>query len=311
MNKTFSHKKTILVAGPTASGKSGLAMRLAQQEPVTIINADSMQVYKELRILTARPSRDDEMQVPHLLYGHVPAYHAYSTGQWLTDVKRSLVQVRQEGRRAVIVGGTGLYFKMLLEGLSEIPVIPDDIRYRWRRKGETLSRSQLNAILATKDPEMAGRLKTGDRQRIIRSLEVFEATGKSLLYWQSIPGKPVLNENETVRLVVAPDRDTVYQRINDRFVDMMERGAVEEVMHLLEQRLDTGLPAMRALGVRQIADWLAGTVSKEEAVSQVQMLTRRYSKRQFTWLRGNMMSWKWLDLEYLQRNEPENFINID
>ncbi len=295
MNKPPS---AILIAGPTASGKSALALALAERFKGAIINADSMQIYRDLRILSARPSIEDEARVPHVLYGHIGAEAAYSAGHYAKDVARVIDQVRAENRVPVIVGGTGLYFKVLLEGLSPVPQIDPEIRTKWREAALAQNASTLHDTLAKVDPEMAMRLKRGDRQRIVRALEVMEQTGRSLACWQSEPGTPVLPDEDTIlKLVVAPPREVLHQRADTRFQDMMAGGAVEEVRALLARDLDPSLLILRALGVGSISEWLAGERDRESAIERGQAETRQYIKRQTTWLRKNMMSWKWISAQ--------------
>lgn len=295
MNKAPS---AILIAGPTASGKSALALALAERFDGTIINADSMQIYKDLRILSARPSSEDEARIPHVLYGHVGADEAYSAGHYAKDVSNALDQVRASNRVPIIVGGTGLYFTVLLEGLSPVPEIDSEIRGKWRAAGLTQDAEALHKTLGKTDPEMAARLKPGDRQRIVRALEVIEQTGRSLAQWQAEPGTPVLPDRDRLlKLVVAPPREVLHQRANARFEAMMSGGAVEEVRALMARNLDPGLLILRALGVKPISAWLRGEIARDEAIASGQAETRQYIKRQTTWLRKNMMSWKWLSAQ--------------
>ncbi len=288
---TDPSRRPILIAGPTASGKSAIALAWAERYGGIIINADSMQVYRELRILTARPTAEEEARVPHALYGHVPGREAYSVGRWIEDVEAALQDAQKRDLRPIIVGGTGLYFKALLEGLSPIPAIPAPIRAHWRSEAERLGAAALHAVLAEKDPEMAARLSATDTQRITRALEVLDATGRSLADWQREAGRPVLDPDETDRYLVMLDRETLYARCDRRFDAMMAGGALQEVRHLLELDLDPELPILGALGVRPLADLLAGRCSAEAAAAQVKAETRQYAKRQLTWLRRNMSAW--------------------
>lgn len=285
-------QRPILIAGPTASGKSKLAMTLAERHGGIVINADSMQVYRELAILTARPDAEDEARVPHALYGHVPAAEAYSVGRWLEDVRRTLDQARVEGRRAVIVGGTGLYFRALLEGLSPIPAIPEDIRAHWRGEAARLGARGLHAVLANKDAEMAARLRPSDPQRITRALEVLEATGLSLSVWQTRAGTPSLIEENTERLLVMRDRQELFERCDARFDIMLEAGCLEEAQQLLALNLDPMLPAMRAVGVRPLLLRLSGQLDEHDAIARAKQDTRHYVRRQLTWIKRHMSAWK-------------------
>ncbi|WP_045838023.1 tRNA (adenosine(37)-N6)-dimethylallyltransferase MiaA [Hyphomicrobium sp. 99] len=283
--------RPILIAGPTASGKSALAMAIAERAGGEIINADSMQVYRELRILTARPSPDDEARVPHALYGFVPASEAYSAGRFVRDAAAAIAKAQSEGRRPVIVGGTGLYFKALLEGLSPIPDINPDVRAYWRGEGERRGAGALHGELASRDPVMAARLAPTDLQRIVRALEVIESTGRSLAEWQSLRGEPVIAEAETVRLVVSGDRAELHARADARFERMMREGALDEVRALSLLQLDADLPAMRAIGVRPLLRLAQGQATAEEALEAGKAETRQYIKRQETWLKRHMIAW--------------------
>jgi tRNA dimethylallyltransferase len=285
--------KTILIAGPTASGKSGASLDLAGRLGGTIINADSMQVYRELRLLTARPSEAEEARMPHRLYGTVPAVEAYSVGRWLGDVASAMAEAREEGRLPIFVGGTGLYFKALTEGLAPVPDIPAEIRSYWRKRAEEFGRDDLHAELAARDSAMAARLGPADPQRIVRALEVIDATGVSLAEWQGDNAAPLLEAGETLRLVIAPEREPLYAAIDARFDRMIEQGALDEVRALMELKLDPELPAMRAHGVRELAAYISGTLTRAEAVAKAKTESRRYAKRQMTWLRRFMSNWDW------------------
>lgn len=301
----------ILIAGPTASGKSALALALAERFNGTVVNADSMQVYDGLRVLTARPTAEDEARVPHRLYGHVDPANAYSAGHYASDVGAVIAACRTEGRLPIIVGGTGLYFQVLLDGLSPVPAIDGDVRAKWRARAETDPAHTLHDHLKARDPVMAARLQPADRQRVVRALEVIDQTGRSLAEWQQTPGTPLLADDGVVKLVVAPPRDVLHQRADARFLDMLESGAVDEVRGLKARRLDPTLPAMRALGVAPIADWLAGQISRNEMIARGQAETRQYVKRQTTWLRKNMMSWKHISTQQMESQLAESLMFID
>ena len=292
---------TILIAGPTASGKSALALALAQKHNGIIINADSMQVYRDLRILTARPTPDDEALAPHRLFGMVDGAEAYSVGHWLEAVDGAITGADAGGRTAIVVGGTGLYFKALLGGLSPMPDVPADVRAYWRLQGEQLSGAELHAALTARDPHMAERLRPSDGQRLVRALEVVEATGRSLADWQSEPGRPLIDAGQVRCLVVNPPREDVYQRIEVRFERMIEAGALDEVAALRDRQLSSALPVMRALGVSALLSHLNGACELEAAIERCKTETRRYAKRQFTWLRGHMQSWDWLSMQQVER----------
>jgi len=285
--------KAVLIAGPTASGKSSAALELGEHLGGTIINADSMQIYGELRELTARPSSSEEARVPHRLYGTVSAAEAYSVGRWLDDVAAAMVEARGEGRLPILIGGTGLYFKALTEGLAPVPDIPAAVRSYWREQADNLGPEALCGALAARDPTMAARLGPSNSQRILRALEVIDATGVSLAEWQGGDAPPVLASGETLRFVIAPERETLYAAIDARFDRMLARGVLDEVRRLAKLDLDPGLPAMRAHGVCELAAYLAGAASLQEAVAKAKTETRRYAKRQMTWLRRYMTDWEW------------------
>ena len=281
----------LLIAGPTASGKSAYAMARAQEMPSVIVNADSMQVYRELRVVTARPSPEDEAGVPHALYGFVPAREAYSVGRYVRGVAEVLARAKVEGLRPVIVGGTGLYFMALLEGLSPVPPIADEVRAYWRAEAERLGPGELHAVLAARDPVMGEKLRPSDPQRVTRALEVLEATGTSLAVWQQTAGTPVLASAACEKIVILPEREEVFARADQRFDAMMDAGALDEVAALGALGLDPALPAMRALGVPQLLSFQRGEMTREVAVGEAKAETRRYIKRQMTWLKRNMISW--------------------
>lgn len=291
----------ILIAGPTASGKSGLALSLAEQRAGVVINADSMQVYRELAILTARPSEADLARAPHALYGFVSGAEAYSAGRYAVDAANAIAEARAQGRMPIIVGGTGLYFKALLEGLSPVPAADPEVRAYWRAQAAQRPAPELHALLARRDPEMAARLMPTDPQRIVRALEVLESTGRSLAAWQREPGTPALAGDRTLRLLVLSDRDTVGSRIDARFDAMQAQGAVEEVRRLLECGFSDELPIMRALGVASLAAHVRGQLQLDAAVAAVKTETRQYAKRQATWLRRNMRSWTPIETQEMQR----------
>jgi tRNA dimethylallyltransferase len=283
----------VLIAGPTASGKSGVAFELARRFGGTVINADSMQVFRELHVLTARPGGSEEASVPHRVYGMVGAAEAYSVARWLAAAARAIAEARAAGRLPILVGGTGLYFKALTEGLAPVPEIPEEVRAYWRVEAERLGRDALRAVLAARDPAMAARLDRADPQRVVRALEVIDATDVSLAEWQGGDREPLLAGAEMLRLVIAPEREPLYAAIDARFDTMLERGAIEEVRCLLSFNLDWGLPAMRAHGVRELGAYLGGAASLDDAVAKSKTETRRYAKRQMTWARRYMSDWEW------------------
>lgn len=296
----------ILIAGPTASGKSGLALALAERLGGAVINADSMQVYRNLRILTARPSAEDEARAPHVLYGHVDGAEAYSAGRFQREAQAAIADVEARGLIPIVVGGTGLYFKTLTDGLSPIPLIPEAVRAFWRGEALRCGAMALYGELQRRDAAMAARLAPTDTQRITRALEVIEATGRSLSEWQALPGTPVLGPlTRTVRLVVMPEREEMRQRCDARFDVMMGAGALDEVAELAGQGLDPILPLMRALGVRPLLQLVRGEVRREEAVLAAKAETRQFAKRQVTWLKSNMIAWEHVSAQEMEYSIPK------
>jgi len=308
---TAARNKPILIAGPTASGKSALALMLAEHYGGVVINADSMQVYAGLPILTAQPSADEQARAPHKLYGHIPPHDAYSVARWLADCERELTGAQRAGMRPIVVGGTGLYFKALLEGLSPVPEIPAEIRERWRANAATWPIEQLHEALSARDPVMAARLVPTDRQRITRALEVIEATGRSLADWQNEPGNPVLRAEDTIKLVVTRPREELVERCDIRFDQMIAAGAIDEVRALLALGLPRDLPVFGALGVRFLAAFLEGEIVQEDAVDRGKVQTRQYVKRQETWLKRYMVAWIDVSAQQMERNGQEIIAIID
>jgi len=286
---------TILIAGPTASGKSALALAVAERHGGVIVNADSMQVYRDLRIITARPSVAEEAQVPHRLYGHVDAAENYSVGRWCQDARAVLEEAKSAGRVPILVGGTGLYFKALTQGLSAVPPTPPDIRAAVRARCDAEGAAALHAELARRDPAMAARLKPGDRMRLARALEVLEATGRSLADWHRDGLPAILDPDEAVKIFLVVNRSELYRRIDARFDAMLAEGALDEVRALAGRGLDPLLPAMKAHGVPWLRRHLAGEISLEEAAAGGKQDTRRYTKRQATWFRNQMPAWTWAE----------------
>ena len=285
-------ENAILIAGPTASGKSRLALELARPSGATVVNADSMQVYSILRVLTARPNEAEMEAVPHALYGHVHPSEAYSTGRWLDEVAELVRGGRFDHAAPIFVGGTGLYFKALLEGLSPMPDIPTRIREHWRARLEAEGATALHAVLAARDPEAAGALRPGDGQRIVRALEVLDASGRSILDWQAARGQPLVDPDSARLLVLDPDRAEVVARIEKRFDAMVEEGAIDEVRALMALGLSPRMPAMKAIGVRELAAVIDETMTLTEAVEKAKAATRQYAKRQSTWFR-NQFDARW------------------
>jgi tRNA dimethylallyltransferase len=289
--------QALLIAGPTASGKSALAIELARRLGGAVINADSMQVYSDMRVLSARPSPDEEAQAPHLLFGHVDAGTNYSVGKWLNDAQGALEHCRALGLAPIFVGGTGMYFKALTQGLSDIPAVPDEVRADVRARMEGVSAPDMHALLAGRDPTTAARLRPSDPQRILRALEIFEATGQPLASFQGARSEPLLGPGSWRGLFLDAPRDWLYPRINTRFEAMMELGAVEEAQALMARGLDPALPSMRAHGIPGLIDWLSGRIRREEAITRGQADTRHYARRQFTFARRQLPGFIWISLQ--------------
>jgi len=284
----------VLIAGPTASGKSALGVKLAQGLDGVVINADSMQVYRDLRIITARPTPEEEAEAPHRLYGHVDAAVNFSVGRYVADANRVLQDI-QGLKLPIFVGGTGLYFKALTEGLSDMPPVPEEVREQVRRESEGLETPELHRLLSQRDPETARTLRPSDRLRVQRALEVFAATGRPLVSFHGARQPGPFADVPVVKLFLAPERDELRRRIDARFLTMMDKGALDEVRALGERNLDPMLPAMRAHGVPGLLAHLRGEIPLDEAIARGQGDTRRYAKRQFTWFRHQLPDWQWVE----------------
>jgi tRNA dimethylallyltransferase len=289
--------KAVLIAGPTASGKSALALQLAQKTGGVVINTDSMQVYRDLRVLTARPTPKEESAVPHRLYGYVDASVNFSAGAWVADAARVLTEARAQNRLPIFAGGSGLYFKALTRGLSAVPPIPPEIRESVRARLDCDGVEALHAELARHDAVSAERLKPRDRTRIARALEVVEATGRSLTDWHREGLPPILPPGEFTALFLSAEREALYARIDARFDAMLMAGALEEVAVLAARNLDPLLPAMKAHGVPALIRHLRGELTLEEAATIGRADTRHYAKRQFTWFRNQLPEFEWVPPE--------------
>lgn len=285
-------KRAVLIAGPTASGKSALALARAREMGAAIVNTDALQVYSGLRLITARPGEEDLAVAPHLLYGEIDPAVRFSTGDWARAAERIIAEA--DGP-LIFAGGTGLYFESLIKGFADVPEIPSSA-FAWAEaEVHGLDRDGRKKLVAARDPLMLHRLKGNDPQRVIRALAVLKATGRSLATFQDAAQKPLLKGWKLERIVLKPDRDVLRERIAKRFVAMLELGAVEEVAAFLARGLDPSLPAMKAIGVREIGDWLAGISTREEMVERAVTATRQYAKRQRTWFRGRMADWEWVE----------------
>jgi tRNA dimethylallyltransferase len=316
----MSQQKIILVGGPTASGKSALALDLARKNNGAIINADAMQIYAGLPILSAQPTQAEMREIPHELYGALDPAEASSAGKWLGLATAAIERTFAAGRTPILTGGTGLYFRALLGGLAEIPPIPDAVRQDTQKLYDDIGEERFREALATLDPESAARLARNDRQRLIRAYEVAKHTGKPLKEWHNLSTSSVIpakagiqrrspqdpsgnvveqpsrrdrldsgfRRNDAVfeSHLLLPPRDELYAACDQRFTRMLERGAIEEVKALLTRNLDPALPAMKTIGVREIATYLNGECSLDEATAKAQQATRNYAKRQMTWFRN-------------------------
>jgi tRNA dimethylallyltransferase len=279
-----------LVAGPTASGKSRLALDLSTAIDGEIVNADSMQVYADLEILTARPGPEATRARPHHLYGVADAAEAWSVGRWLAEARKVLAAIAARGRPAVVVGGTGLYLRALTEGLADIPPVPSSVRADAAARLQTLGEAAFRAELAQVDPEAAGRIERGDALRLTRATEVWLATGRALSDWRRT-SPPALAPGSWRAVVVDLPRAELYRRCDLRLAAMVRGGALDEVARLIARDLPPTSPALKALGVAPLAAHLRDEASLEEALAQAQTETRRYAKRQLTWLRNQTPDW--------------------
>ncbi len=305
----------ILLAGPTASGKSAVAISLAEKIAElsddgcvggVIINADSMQVYRDLEIITARPGETAEKRVPHRLYGILDGGERCSAGRWLLMVGREIEAALAAKQIPIVVGGTGLYFKALLEGLAPVPDIPPDVHADLQRQLAAQGADAFHARLKADDPAAADRFPASDIQRMLRAAGVLAATGRTLSDWQSDPPSGGL-ELPYAPVVLTPDRETVYERCDGRFDAMIDAGAVTEVQNLLARQLDPELPVMKAVGVPELAAHLAGEMDLAAAVLAAKQSSRRYAKRQFTWIRNQMQNWNSYTEQDSERLLPKIF----
>ncbi|WAJ26488.1 tRNA (adenosine(37)-N6)-dimethylallyltransferase MiaA [Antarcticirhabdus aurantiaca] len=289
-------RRAILIAGPTASGKSGAALALAEARNGVVVNADSMQVYDGLRIVTARPSAEDEVCAPHRLYGHVDPAQTYSSGMWLRAVEPVLAAAWSEERLPIVVGGTGLYFSAILGGLDEMPAVPDEVRARWREALTAEGAASLHARLAASDPDSAARIQPTDGQRIVRALEIGEAAGVPLSRLQRRRGPSLLDGASVERFVIAPPREALREAIGRRFDAMIEEGALGEVEAFLRRPGATTGTAGKAIGVSELAAALRGETSLAAASQAAKTRSRAYAKRQETWFRNQFdAQWRRVD----------------
>lgn len=296
----------LMICGPTAAGKSGLALALAEQGGGTVINADSMQLYRDLRVVTARPDARDEARAPHRLYGVVDGGERASVAAWLGMLAGEVAAARQAGRLPIVVGGTGMYLQAALEGIAPIPEVPRDIHQACVDELAANGGAAFRAVLATLDPQTAARLFDGDSQRLVRAMGVVRATGRPISAWQSDPHEGAI-EGSAVTLAVMPSREDTYRRIDRRLAAMVEGGAVDEVTRLAARGLDPSLPIMKAIGVREIMAMTQGEISRERAVELASRDSRRYAKRQMTWIRNNYTSQMTINEKFSKRKIEEIF----
>ncbi|MDA0333396.1 MAG: tRNA (adenosine(37)-N6)-dimethylallyltransferase MiaA, partial [Proteobacteria bacterium] len=276
----------IMIAGPTASGKSQLAIDLARRFNGAVINADSMQLYADLAIVTARPQPQDLEDIPHHLFGICDAAHRASVAEWLGLAATAIADVRSAGQLPIIVGGTGMYLQAGLRGIAPVPDVPADLHQHCIDLYRQLGGAKFRDMLAGYDADIAARLVDGDSQRLIRAMGVAMATDRPLSWWQQQPHKGAFM-GSVIKITMMPPRPTLYDRINQRFDHMLAHGAVDEVARLMARQLDPGLPLMKALGVAPIAAFLAGNMTKDDAAFIAKRDSRRYAKRQMTWIRNN------------------------
>jgi tRNA dimethylallyltransferase len=309
-NQSLAPDKAIIIAGPTGCGKSALALDVAQSFFGDIVNSDSMQVYKELRILTSRPSTEDELRAPHHLFGYLPASEACSAGQWTAMAEKTLATIAQNGRLPIITGGTGFYLKSLLSGLAPIPPIPEDIRRWTRERFDVLGGEVFRAELSEFDPIAANVLPVSDRQRLMRAHEVFHATGKPLAYWHQCSVPAPLQDTDTAIIAFVPDRQTLYDSLDQRFHIMLTQGGFEEAENLFALDLPETLPAMKAVGVKQLLDFQRGRITYDIAITNAKRDTRRYAKRQLTWLRHQLNANFVVEAQYSESMKAKIFTFI-
>ncbi|MEO9969669.1 MAG: tRNA (adenosine(37)-N6)-dimethylallyltransferase MiaA [Hyphomonadaceae bacterium] len=291
----------ILIHGPTASGKTALAIRLAEHYRGEVVNADSMQVYSGLNILTARPSAKELSAVPHHLFGHVDPGSYYSTGHWLEEAGVAIADIRRREKVPIIVGGTGLYLLALTQGLSEIPPVPEDVRADVRCIARDEGGAGLMRRLEKVDAETAATLKIGDKQRLARAYEVWMATGKPISAFRGKRSRPILDAGDWLGVALTPPRAKLYARIDRRFGAMMIEGAMDEARSLVTRQLDPQLPVMKAHGMPWLAAYLRGDMSAEDAAENAKRDTRRYAKRQFTWIGRQFPFWPRIPSEDLEK----------
>ncbi|MGJ8528188.1 tRNA (adenosine(37)-N6)-dimethylallyltransferase MiaA [Maritalea sp.] len=289
-------QRALLIAGPTASGKTAMAIARSAGKKALVVNTDSMQVYDVLNVISARPNPQELALAEHRMYGHICPSNRYSTGAWLRDVHALIQGEGRECETLIFVGGTGLYFDALINGFAEIPEVPKEVIQEVEALIQPMNADERAKLLEERDPEMARRLQSADPQRVVRAISVIQATNKSLASWQDDPAGPSILEGfEIEKIVLNPERDVLRERIAQRFKLMMKAGAIEEVEAINALGLDTTLPAMRAIGVPEISAHQRGEITLAEAEEKSIIATHQYAKRQRTWFRNRMKDWTWID----------------
>jgi tRNA dimethylallyltransferase len=279
------------IAGPTASGKSAFAVKLAKRLDGEIINADALQVYSKLQVLSARPTEAEMENIPHHLFGHISPSTRYSTGHWLCEIDPLVIDILARGKTPIIVGGTGLYFKALTEGLAQIPKLPPSAMEQAQAVLDKGGVGALRRLAETLDPLSAAKVLGNDPQRLLRIASVAQGTGKPLSIWQK-ETHAILPADTWRGMVLLPKRENLYDKINARFADMIREGGLAEAKRIFELNLTPDLPAMKAIGLRELFAHIDGEISLDDAIDQAMRQTRRFAKRQYTWLRGQMPDWE-------------------
>ena len=300
----------ILIAGPTASGKTATAIEVAKKINGIVINTDSMQIYDGLRVLTARPTEQEEAQAPHRLYGVQPPEEPSSVAHWLTLVQEELQLARKNGQTPIFTGGTGLYFKSLIEGLTPTPDVPLDVRDHWQAVYDEIGGQAFFDRLKAEDPALPPHLKPEEPQRLVRAMSVLKHTGKSLYQWQQEDNDPPVLTGRIAKFILMPDRDWLYDRCNRRFDLMLDAGAMNEVDRLLAMTLPPTVPVMKAVGVPQLIAAKKGDLSLEEAIANAKQETRRYAKRQSTWFRNQFIAWNMVSTQQMEKITSKIFSKI-
>lgn len=310
----MTQQRALLIAGPTASGKSALALRLAEalapMGGAAIVNADSMQVYRELPILTARPGVVEQARAPHYLYGFRAVDEPCSAGEWAVLAAKAIAEVCARGQLPILVGGTGLYFRALTQGIAPIPDIDPEIRAAARAEMAQIGPEAFHARLAAVDAEMAARLRPSDPQRLLRAWEVLKSTGISLAEWQEKPAKPLFS-GQVLHVALMPEREELYAKCDERLEAMLHAGVLREVAAFSEmayvKKLDPGLPLFKAVGLAPFQALLLGALEPDIALQQAKTATRNYAKRQLTWIRNQMIAWEKADTQDSERLFQEIF----